>query len=67
MENKESKWSDIFGGVFGCLLQLYFIVSEIMAVYFFVDYCKNDDSLVKIILLDPILSEIKGFLWMFFI
>ena len=53
--------------IWGILLWGYIIVSQIMTVVFFVDYCKTDDSLAEIILVDPILSEIKGLLWPFFI
>ena len=38
-----------------------------MTIIFFVNYCKEDDNILKIILIDPILSEIKGLLWIFFI
>ena len=46
---------------------IYLIVSQIMTVVFFIQYCRTDDSLLKIILIDPILSELKGLLWIFFI
>ncbi len=58
---------DFWSTVGGFLLQIYLIVSQIMTVVFFVQYCRTDSSLLKIILIDPILSELKGLLWIFFI
>lgn len=58
---------DFWSKVGGVLLWLYLIVSQIMTVVFFIQYCRTDDSLLKIILIDPILSELKGLLWIFFI
>lgn len=58
---------DFLGTIMGILFWLYGIVSQIMAIVFFIGYCRTDDSLLKIILLDPILSEIKGLLWIIFI
>ena len=52
--------------VFGFLIFLYFLISQIMTVVFFVQYCKTD-SLIEIIFIDAILSEFKGLLWIFFI
>ena len=53
--------------VLGIIIGLYILVSQIMTVVFFVEYCKSGDSLLKIILIDPFLSELKGLLWIFFI
>lgn len=58
---------DFWSKVGGVLLWIYLIVSQIMTVVFFIQYCRTDDSLLKIILIDPILSELKGLLWIFFI
>ena len=58
---------DFWSKVGGVLLWIYLIVSQIMTVVFFIQYCRTDDSLLKIILIDPILSELKGLLWSFFI
>ena len=44
----------------------YFIVSQIMTLVFFIQYCRTD-SIVEIIFIDSVLSEIKGLLWIFFI
>jgi lipid-A-disaccharide synthase-like uncharacterized protein len=53
--------------ILGIIFWLYSIISQIMTVVYFIEYCRTDDSLLKIILLDPILSEIKGILWIIFI
>lgn len=53
--------------VLGIIGTLYFIISQIMSVIFFVGYCRSDDSMLKIIIVDPILAELKGLLWVFFI
>lgn len=37
-----------------------------MSVIFFIEYCRTD-SIVEIIFIDAILSEIKGLLWILFI
>ncbi|MBQ0121403.1 MAG: hypothetical protein KBT13_09865, partial [Bacteroidales bacterium] len=58
---------DVFGGCFGCLVWLYFAISQIMSLVFFIQYCRSDDSLIEIILIDTWVSEIKGLLWIFFI
>ena len=53
--------------VLSFVIVIYMLISQIMTLVFFVDYCKADDSLLKIILVDPILAELKGLLWIFFI
>ena len=53
--------------VFGCLATAYLVISQIMTVVFFIGYCRSDDSLLEIIFVDSILSELKGLLWIFFI
>ena len=50
----------------GFLMWAYGIVSQIMALVFFIQYCKTD-SILEIIFIDTWLSEIKGILWIFFI
>lgn len=50
--------------VLGCLVALYFFISQIATVIFFIDYCRSD-SILEIIFLDVFLSEIKGLLWIF--
>lgn len=58
-ENKAS-------GVFGCMMSLYLLASQIATIVFFIGYCRTD-SLLEIIFIDSILSEIKGLIWIFFI
>jgi hypothetical protein len=58
-ENKAS-------GVFGCVMSLYLLVSQIATIVFFIGYCRTD-SIFEIIFIDSFLSEIKGLLWIFFI
>lgn len=60
-------YNNVGSSIVGCLLSIYAIVSQIMSVVFFVQYCKADDSLVEIIFIDSVLSELKGILWIFFI
>ena len=50
----------------GFLYATYLIMSQIMTIVFFVQYCRAD-SLLEIIFIDSFLSEIKGLLWIIFI
>lgn len=59
--------NDTSSAIVGFLLWAYFIVSQIITLVFFIDYCRAGDSLFEIIFIDKILSEIKGLLWIFFI
>ena len=59
--------NDSMSAIAGFLMWAYFIVSQIMTLVFFIDYCKSGDSLIEIIFIDSLLSEIKGLLWIFFI
>jgi hypothetical protein len=61
-----SKTGDTGQAILGFLLWAYGIVSQIMAVYFWWQYAKEDGFLMTITL-DIILAEIKGILWIFFI
>ena len=61
-----SKFSDSLSGVVGCLIGLYFLISQIMSFVFFIEYCRQDPILM-IIFVDSFLAEIKGLLWIFFI
>lgn len=58
---------DFLGNVLGVITWLYGIMTQIMALVFFIEYCRSDDSLLEIIFLDIILSELKGIFWIFFI
>lgn len=57
---------DAMSTILGGLLWLYGIISQIMALVFFIQYCKTD-SLLEIIFFDSWLSELKGLFWIFFI
>lgn len=48
------------------LYAIYLIMSQIMTVVFFIQYCRTD-SLLEIIFIDSFLSEFKGLLWIIFI
>lgn len=52
--------------IIGIMMGLYGIISQIMTLVFFIGYCRTD-SFFEILLIDTWLSEIKGFLWIFFI
>lgn len=58
--------NSILGTIVGILIWLYGIISQIMALVFFIRYCKTD-SIMEILFIDSWLSEIKGLLWVFFI
>lgn len=57
---------DTFESIIGYLFGIYFIIAEIMAIVFFIQYCKTD-SIAEIIFIDTFLSELKGLLWIIFI
>ena len=61
------KNDDVGSSIMGLLMGLYFLLSQIMTVVFFIGYCRSDDSIIEIIFIDTILSELKGLLWIFFI
>ena len=48
--------------ILGFLYAIYLIMSQIMTVVFFIQYCRTD-SLLEIIFIDSFLSEFKGLLW----
>ncbi len=50
----------------GALCWIYGIMSQIMALYFWWQYAKND-SFIATITIDVILAELKGLFWIFFI
>ena len=52
--------------ILGFLYAIYLIMSHIMTVVFFIQYCRTD-SLLEIIFIDSFLSEFKGLLWIIFI
>lgn len=63
MEDKNNVWESILTFLAGA----YILMSQIMTVVFMVGYCKSDDSIAKIIIIDTWLAELKGWLWIFFI
>ena len=62
MENENSTLKTIAG----LLIGLYLISTQVMTVYFWWQYMKEDNFIVAI-LIDPVISEFKGLLWPFFI
>lgn len=58
---------DLGQTILGIFLWLYGIMSQIMAIVFFIGYCRSNDSILEIIFIDSWLSEIKGLLWIIFI
>lgn len=58
---------DLGQTILGIILWLYGIMSQIMAIVFFIGYCRSDDSILEIIFIDSWFSEIKGLLWIIFI
>lgn len=52
--------------ILGFLYATYLIMSQIMTIVFFVQYCRAD-SLLEIIFIDSFIVEIKGLLWIIFI
>lgn len=52
--------------ILGFLYAIYLIMSQIMTVVFFIQYCRTD-LLLEIIFIDSFLSEFKGLLWIIFI
>lgn len=49
------------------LVVIYIILSQVFGVIFFIDYVKETESIFKIIFLGPIIAELKGIFWIFFI
>jgi len=48
------------------ILAAYFIVSQILMIYFWYLYSQDHDFITSLIV-GPIIAEIKGLLWPFFI
>lgn len=62
MEKDDNRLSDILGA----MLLLYAVSTQAMTVYFWWCYSK-EDSFLMTILVDPLLAELKGLLWPFFL
>lgn len=58
--------SEVGTTILGFIMWAYFIVSQIMAVYFWWQYTKVD-SFIMTFTVDVFLAEFKGLLWIFFI
>ena len=54
-------------GVLYWILLIYFIISQIMTIKFWIEYAKETDSILQIVIFGPIVSEVKGLLWVFFL
>jgi hypothetical protein len=52
--------------IIGIIAWIYGIISQIMTMVFFVQFCRTD-SFWEILFIDTWLSELKGLLWIFFI
>lgn len=52
--------------IIGIIVWIYGIISQIMTMVFFVQFCRTD-SFWEILFIDTWLSELKGLLWIFFI
>lgn len=62
-ENNSSFWE----GILAVLYWVYGIVASISTIVFFIEYCKEWESVIKIIFLGPILAALKGMLWIIYI
>ena len=60
------KGDTIMENIFAVIMWIYGIISQIMSLVFFIDFCRTD-SFLQIIFIDTWLSELKGILWIFFI
>ena len=58
--------NDTISTITGFLMWAYGFISQIMALVFFIQYCK-EDPILEIMFIDSWISEIKGILWIFFI
>ena len=59
-------YNKIMEQIIGVIMWIYGIISQIMTLVFFIDFCKTD-SFLQIIFIDTWLSELKGLLWIFFV
>lgn len=66
MYNSQNTKNMKFENILGFLYAVYLIMSQIMTIVFFIQYCRTD-SLLEIIFIDALLSEFKGLLWIIFI
>lgn len=66
MNNDSANTSDNGATILGFLIWGYGIVSQIMALYFWWQYAK-EDNFISTITIDVVLAELKGILWIFFV
>ena len=52
--------------LFTIVFWVYIAISQVVAVYYFIQICHEESSYVKFII-DPFIAEIKGFLWPVFL
>lgn len=62
----EKEDNSFLSGILGLLLGLYILSTQIMAIYFWWRYLKEDNFVVAMFI-DPFLAELKGIVWPFFI
>ena len=60
------KGDTIMENIFAVIMWIYGIISQIMSLVFFIDFCRTD-SFLQILFIDTWLSELKGILWIFII
>ena len=53
-------------GFFSILLGIYIIISQFMAIYYWIEYVKEDNFFMAITI-DVLLAELKGLFWIFFV
>ena len=56
----------VMESILAVIAWIYGIISQIMTLVFFIDFCRTD-SFLQILFIDTWLSELKGILWIFFI
>lgn len=47
------------------LAGIYLIISQVMSIIFYIDICREWDSILGIILFGPFVAEFKGLFWIF--
>jgi hypothetical protein len=62
----QEKNSNTIQTILAIVLWIYGIVAQIMAIYFWWQYAK-EDSFIATITIDIIIAELKGHFWIFFV
>jgi len=52
--------------LFTTLYWLYIAIAQVVAIYYFIQICREESSWVKFIM-DPFIAEVKGMLWPVFL